>query len=266
MITVASATSADLARAEARASALVRYYGISHPDQIVLEDIAFDRGIVIYDGGVIGAESWLLRKGNRGIIRLSGRVRDPSRRRFAIAHELGHWECHFDLSQAWVCTTSDLYGYRGSSPELEANAFASALLMPYDLFRPLMPEDFNIGIIRQLSSAFRTSLMATAQRFVALTPLDCYVVFSDATTGQVRWWKFSHEKPDLYIPSRHVIPVESSAYRCDTIPGEEPGMCEIEPEVWFPRSWNAGRYQIFEDSVVLGGYGVVMTLIWLTAR
>lgn len=64
-----------------------------------------------------------------------------TRRRFTIAHELGHYELHRDKSDLFV---DKQFIYRsqssGDTPvtlvmEQEANAFASAILMPTDLLR-----------------------------------------------------------------------------------------------------------------------------------
>src|SRR4051794_13107126 len=68
--------------------------------------------------------------------------RSAGRRRFTIAHELGHWHlhCHDVDAHARFCRSDEV----GGSPEearvaqaieREANRFAAALLMPADLVR-----------------------------------------------------------------------------------------------------------------------------------
>jgi IrrE N-terminal-like domain len=65
----------------------------------------------------------------------------PPRRRFTIAHELGHWCLHLGAEHAVYCRASvidsELRGERDSLPlpEEEANAFAAAVLMPAALIR-----------------------------------------------------------------------------------------------------------------------------------
>ncbi|CAN5470076.1 hypothetical protein BH10ACT11_BH10ACT11_15910 [soil metagenome] len=71
----------------------------------------------------------------------------PGRRRFTIAHELGHWCMHQTGQQSLFCrkTSVDEEEPRDEKPattkpplpptEAEANAFAAALLMPPDLMR-----------------------------------------------------------------------------------------------------------------------------------
>lgn len=84
-----------------------------------------------------GCLARLVRQGKRGIIRTKSGIREDGRRRFAIAHELGHWFLHEKESQVFVCTAEQMRDYKGSPVEVEANLFASELLMPTCLFRPL---------------------------------------------------------------------------------------------------------------------------------
>src|SRR5207244_4499292 len=65
----------------------------------------------------------------------------PPRRRFTIAHELGHWSLHRDAEQAVYCRSTSIDPtYADARPllplaEEQANAFAAALLMPARLLR-----------------------------------------------------------------------------------------------------------------------------------
>jgi hypothetical protein len=63
----------------------------------------------------------------------------PPRRRFTIAHELGHWCLHRDAERNVFCRSSAIEAAPPENrpalplPEEEANAFAAALLMPASL-------------------------------------------------------------------------------------------------------------------------------------
>ncbi len=62
----------------------------------------------------------------------------PPRRRFTIAHEIGHWRLHRGSEAAVYCRHSAIDSEDASplpTPEEEANAFAAALLMPAALIR-----------------------------------------------------------------------------------------------------------------------------------
>ena len=72
----------------------------------------------------------------------------PGRRRFTIAHELGHWVLHRRGQQALFCRKGTVAEDPAPAPreplpepEREANAFAAALLMPAPLVERLYARD-----------------------------------------------------------------------------------------------------------------------------
>jgi hypothetical protein len=102
----------------------------------------------------------------------------PTRRRFSIAHEVGHWVLHRTGQHSLFCrrTTVDEEetaagsGSRTALPlvEEEANVFASALLMPADLIRHhyvATGKDFN-----RLCEIFDSSQKAMNRRLRAAIP------------------------------------------------------------------------------------------------
>ena len=89
----------------------------------------------------------------------------PTRRRFTIGHELGHWEMHRDGQTALFCraTTVD-EGQRPSASDLEeeASRFAAALLMPQWL---MVREHARAGgELDRMCKTFRTSGVAMSRR------------------------------------------------------------------------------------------------------
>lgn len=64
----------------------------------------------------------------------------PTRRRFTIGHELGHWVMHRDDDRAVFCRSKAIQpdvDVEEDAPDIEdeASAFAAALLMPAELVR-----------------------------------------------------------------------------------------------------------------------------------
>jgi IrrE N-terminal-like domain len=63
----------------------------------------------------------------------------PARRRFTIAHELGHWRLHRDAERGVFCRSGSIDPEAPKTPaplppaEDEANVFAAAVLMPAQL-------------------------------------------------------------------------------------------------------------------------------------
>ncbi len=89
----------------------------------------------------------------------------PTRRRFTIGHELGHWEMHRDGQTALFCRSSTVdEDQRPAVPnvEEEASRFAAAVLMPQWL---MVREHGRLGDdLDGLCRAFRTSGVAMSRR------------------------------------------------------------------------------------------------------
>jgi Zn-dependent peptidase ImmA (M78 family) len=69
---------------------------------------------------------------NNSAIITIGEHSTPRRRRFSLAHEIGHW-----THQTLVCRIEESRPQDKMSPERVANIFAADLLMPRYLFAPV---------------------------------------------------------------------------------------------------------------------------------
>jgi hypothetical protein len=98
-----------------------------------LSEIAWARGALVDERDLGGAEARLSTLGRGAVICVSSRIQDTRRRRFAIAHELGHYEMRHRLSVAG-CGADDLeywaHGAGQKEMEYQSNQFAAELLLP----------------------------------------------------------------------------------------------------------------------------------------
>lgn len=100
-----------------------------------------------------------------GII-INSNIPDPRRLNFTAAHEAGHVCMHImpGSSQDFSCGNSELGDYFRDPFERQANGFASGLLMPKRLVKPLTDGDVNWQNIKQISDKCDTSLEAVFRR------------------------------------------------------------------------------------------------------
>lgn len=93
----------------------------------------------------------------------------PFRKRFTIAHELGHHFLHLIGDGEFVDTKVDLFRDSESTPgktvEVQANQFAAALLMPADLVKEAYQETRELS---ELARQFKVSEEAMAIRLARL--------------------------------------------------------------------------------------------------
>ncbi|HXI72517.1 MAG TPA: ImmA/IrrE family metallo-endopeptidase [Verrucomicrobiae bacterium] len=246
-------------RAEGTAYRIIQDYCWDTPAPVPVEDIAMDRGILCLEAKLTGCLARLVRKGQRGIIRTDSKIREEGRKRFAIAHELGHWFLHEKESQFFVCTAEQMRDYKGSPVEVEANLFASELLLPTGLLRPLVTNcDPRLENIKALAGTFNTSLTATGMKFIDLNKHECILVLSKNKV--VAWSKQQGSRFGLRIKKGVKLHPDSLAYHVIP-PAGEAGPEVVNPEAWISQNSYARQIEVTEQSWALEGYNSALTLL-----
>ncbi|MBM3635463.1 MAG: ImmA/IrrE family metallo-endopeptidase [Actinobacteria bacterium] len=96
------------------------------------------------------------------------------RRRFTLAHEIGHWVCQCDEGRAGspepiLCRESDMASRTGGALEREANNFAASLLMPEQGVRQAAADGLDVEAAAEL---FGVSDIAMEWRYFNLEITD----------------------------------------------------------------------------------------------
>src|SRR5262249_48984636 len=150
--------------------------GITAAEHVRIEAIAKRLGARIEVTRLDGAEAQLVRVANDVRIVVSDRI-DPSQRRFAIAHELGHFLLGHPSMPPYMLrsgtpsrrTRDDERDY-----EAEANAFASELTMPYVLVNAWCQNSpVSLDVAWRIAHELKMSILAAAIRFTELSPERC---------------------------------------------------------------------------------------------
>ena len=162
------------------AEAIIADLGIACPQELDVDAIAFDSGVEVIYEKTNGCEATLVGFENRAIATIN-----PStvlgRRRFSVAHEIGHWHLH--RGRSFQCRVDDPEGNLASSRPLEkeADTFASHLLMPGRLFNPRVDlrKQPNFETLVGVAAEFETSLLATTIRLATCNRLPVIVACYD---------------------------------------------------------------------------------------
>lgn len=239
---------------------VLQSFGVTNPEEIDIEAIAWALGAKVRYDALESCEARIIGFQDRAIITVKGNG-DPRRRRFSIAHELGHWQHHRGRSS--ICRASEIGSpaQAGASIERQADNYAADLLMPAYLFRPLAAQHTRptFEAIDTLASTFSTSRLSTALRFIDLSPWPCLIVCHNPS-GR-RWFRRNSGVPDHWFPKADLDP-DSSAM--DVLYGKldrgKPTI--IGADAWFDR-WNADRFEVREECIK--GFGDdVLALVTLT--
>ena len=238
-------------------------YGFQEPSDLVLEDLAFARGVLVIDGPLDRMEARLVRKGSRGLIRVRQDIPEVGRRSFAVAHELGHWELHKSLSQVFVCTADDMIAsYKASAAEGEANFFASGLLMPSGLFLQRSGNGaLSIEVVSDLAGYFGTSFTATAIRYVDVSSEPCAVVVS--CDGRIRWWRGSQEfERRFWLDARSKLSTNTVAGSFFAEGRRPVGPEEVDISAWSDRGADDDEGGLFvEECLIVERYKQIISLL-----
>jgi hypothetical protein len=238
-------------RGALKAREIVKTLGIRDAKDIDVEAIAAHFDLIVLKGMLSGAQGRLVRNSKGGVVRLRSDLEQVARRRFVVAHELGHHLLH--PSRVAFCAEGDLVRYEPGNGETEANAFAAELLMPRRLFEPDCDAVPSLERVALLAQKFGATLTATAIRFVELAPESCAVVWSEA--GKVKWAITGREFP--FIRFGQVLSSYSHAH--DAFRGRP---LPTSPQPVPADAWTDRSGELIEDSRYFDRFGAVLTLLW----
>lgn len=252
---------ADVARGERAARQMLAELGISNPAEVEIDNLAYLRGALVRDVPMSGAQGRSCRIGRRAIISVNDQVKYPSRRRYVIAHELGHLDIHRDKNQLSLCSEASISEQYDQGTEREANAFASALLMPKALWDKRVDVRVpSLDVVSELSHEFQVSLTAAAIRFVKLCPERCAVVF--AQKNSVVWAALG---TDFGYTIRRDDQLSTYALASDYF---KKGTVNNRPETISARAWiespRVGRdHDLKEHCRPISSIGATLSLLWI---
>lgn len=251
--------------AKEKAKSILSVLEIEHPEEIDIELIAFQRGAMVISDQIEGAEARLNRTKEKGIITVSNQIPEGGRKRFNIAHELGHFELHKNEGTLTICTDEGINQWFQTQLHLEvgANVFAAELLMPENLFKPLIKNRTpSFSEIEKLAGIFHTSILATATKFVEHTEEVCCLFISKER--KIR--QFGPSKDFSYWVRK---PGENLNEDSEAYGFFEKGYVNITrptqicADAWINDNKVNPNSLILEDTFAMTNYNTVLSLIWV---
>jgi hypothetical protein len=228
-----------------------------------LAQIAVQLGLTIVEVDSQSFEGALLRSSRdlSGRILVRRGIRESGRRRFTIAHEIGHYILHRD--QQIPCSPRVVEGWKEGQPkpEREADTFASELLLPTNETVQYVDKRWpSMEVVADVADHFGASLMAAARKYCDIASQACAVVWS--SQRQTRWF---HGSPTFahFIEVGKEIDFDSMArraYEGKPLPGE---MEEVPAEAWIKSSFLKEDAVVSEQTVPMPSYDGCLSLIWV---
>jgi Zn-dependent peptidase ImmA (M78 family) len=232
---------------------LLHSLGITEPDEIDVCAIAQTQGATVVEKPVRGCEARIMGYGEKALIVVNSEA-IPSRKRFSVAHELGHWMR--DAGKISLgCDPETRLGSGELNSETSADRYASDLLMPRFMFEPRAkrrPMTFETA--SDLAREFRTSLTATSIRLIDYGSHPAMLVCSDAEG--IRWFSRGRGVPTILRPESVGRMTFAHDLMTRSVGARTTG--EVYSDQWLS---SVERHIVHEDSRLIGPE-LVLTLLW----
>jgi hypothetical protein len=239
--------------------------GIGNPTDIDIKDLIIYHNGIVQEKPLHNCDGRLVMKNGRSIVSVDSQIEFPQRKRYILAHELGHILMHSDHEASFSDDDTTIEGYKKGPQEKEANDFAGEVLMPEQLFRShCFKRKFSPDLIRELSEKFNTSITSIVYRFVELGNHPIAAFYSK--NGKIQYWKKSDDIR-YWIPDKNKLDVPSDSvanefYVYNRIYRKEDSAQEITKSTWF----ELGKYDedtpMYEYCIVTPRYNSVLSVVW----
>ncbi len=225
------------------AERILQDLGITEPQEIDLEAIAYYMNARVCFRPLDGCEARIVGLGDRAVITINERS-GWRRQRFSIAHELGHW--HHHKGQRLACRVDDYRPSDGTSPERVADGFASDLILPHYLFKPLARQRkrLTFKIVAELAATFSASITATAIRLVEADIFPALVI-CHGPQGR-KWFARAPMVPRKWYPQDQLDPESFTFGAQFSNQTGNPNPSKIGADAWFDR-YDAERFEVMEQ-------------------
>ena len=252
-------------------------------EEIGLDDITYmpmdlfvsALGATLIEEPLKNSDGKIIRGNTKTLIKINSEILYEEKKRFTIAHEVGHYLLHDKLDLAVHNENSNTLNWfqnieqqaKKGIQEYEANDFASELLMPEIIFRKFIEyKSFSPSLIKEISIRFKTSLTSVVYRLITLDVFPLLVVF--ISDGVVRYWRKSSDLKGWLKDVTKLSPPEDSVAKeyidadYDFIYKGEEKAQEIERSTWFKLYENKEDSDFMEYCIPTKQYKTIISIIW----
>jgi Zn-dependent peptidase ImmA (M78 family) len=253
-------------KSELTARRVLEECGLEDPSLYQMSKIIMGRKAFYEEKPLVGKEGEIVSVGNRSIITVNSNIEFEAKKRFAAAHELGHFEMHRTLKPIFSDTEADMLSwYQGGPHEMEANEFAAEFLMPSEAFyKECEGKKFSPKVIEHLARRFKVSKTAAILKFVKRGNYPVFVVY--CKDNKMKWFKKSDDWRYFSLFSSNLTPPTGTVayeifntkkvYLSDEL--EQP----VWKSDWFDTKYDNKEYQFSEYCLFVRVYNYSISVIW----
>lgn len=217
-------------------------------------------------------EGCLLRYNDVCGIMLNKSIKSETRKRFTLAHEIGHAEIPTHTRMLYQCSKRDIdFSFKQREQEKEANAFAASLLMPEDFITETINNNaLSLDSIKKIAKQCQTSFISSAIKYIKYCPEPALIILSEE--NKVKFYCLTeelHAKKIFYLAPDNPLIKGSVAHnfynKQRIITAQQEEKRKISLNVWF-HGQDYSKYDCFEHAISFPNLNRTLSLIWLEEK
>jgi Zn-dependent peptidase ImmA (M78 family) len=256
-----------------RARKLLFDIGLDDVNDFPFDILVAGLGATLICEPLSNSDGTIIRGNKKTLIKVNSDIPYEEKKRFTIAHEIGHLllhdrlDVHNDNANTLNWFKSAIDQAKKGMQEWEANDFASELLMPRDAFiLEASKFYFDPALIKHLSIFFKTSITSTIFRCLYLNIYPVFIVFT--VNGVVQYWLKSRDlKGYVKDINRLAPPADSVAFEYikgsyNYIYSGVDKKQEIRRSTWFELYKDQKDEIFYEYCIPTKQYKSIISLVW----
>jgi Zn-dependent peptidase ImmA (M78 family) len=247
------------------AQRLLDEFGLENLKDFSVEDLIYARDILLEEKKISNSDGRIVFGNTKTKISINSEIKYIGRRRFTLAHELGHFELHHNKNTHLEDNTLTLDYFKNGGQEYEANQFATELLMPKKEFIVFTTKKvFSPNLLRDIADYFQTSITSVAFRYLELGQHPIFLFY--CKDGKVIYWKntenYYRKVKDITQLSVPENSVAMEFFNDGTIYSKNESAQEIVKSTWFETKQYDSDDEYFEYAIVTKNYNTVLSIVW----
>jgi Zn-dependent peptidase ImmA (M78 family) len=249
-----------------RANALLRENKLSDLRGVDIEDIVSVKEIFFEATDLKGCQASILSSQNYSKITVNSNLLNSAQRRFAVAHELGHFILHRGIKKYYSDDERSFYKYhQDGSHEVEANEFASELLMPVRRFKDYsMNKSFDVDLIMDIATYFETSITSTSIKYSTFGHEPVATIFTQ--DGVIKWSNIHEQFPFSFIRPKSPVPAFSTVNEYYKSKIRHNSRVVIDAFIWFYEDFKIDKYpqsKLYEQVFYIDSINSAIVYLWV---
>lgn len=226
-----------------RANSFLNDLKIKNLRGVEIEDLIALKGIFFEEADFSSCQANILSTKNFSKISINSGLNNYSQRRFALAHELGHYIMHRGEGNKFFSDNEDdfvKYHQKGDQ-EVEANEFAAELLMPRNQFTGFTSDTkFNTELIIKTANHFESSITSTSIKYADVGHEPIAMIYTKK--GVVKWKRINNSFPFTFIRNGQPVPIYSSVSDYYKNGSKSNSPVTVDAFNWFYEDYEIDKY------------------------